>query len=147
MFHMARENLEESLRIRSNNPFAHYYYGVVLPFNRAHSGRKTASAQNEFALAVQYDQQISRRNHTLHRALSMIDSKDTHTREIVENLKEYVVLYQRQNADTLPSGSGSDIRLSTRNTGETSWTATPAMNVSTKTSIRSVSRRRLSGQP
>ena len=30
MFQMARDNLEESLRIRSNDPYAHHYYGKVL---------------------------------------------------------------------------------------------------------------------
>ena len=130
MFHMARENLEESLRIRSNDPFAHYYYGVVLKLTARTLGEKQR-ALNEFALAVQYDRRKVLAEPYLHRALAMIDSKESHTREIVENLKEYVVLYQRQNAGALPSNMDL-IYDYMQDAGETSWTATPAMNVSTK---------------
>ena len=130
MFRIARENLEESIRIRSNDPFAHYYYGVVLKLTARTLGEKQR-ALNEFALAVQYDRRKVLAEPYLHRALAMIDSKESHTREIVENLKEYVVLYQRQNAGALPSNMDL-IYDYMQDAGETSWTATPAMNVSTK---------------
>jgi hypothetical protein len=61
----------------------------------------------------------------------MIDSKESHTREIVDNLKEYVTLYQRQNAGALPANMDL-IYDYMQDAGETSWTAIPAMNVSTK---------------
>ena len=51
--------------------------------------------------------------------------------EIIENLKEYVTLYQRQNAGALPA-SMDLIYDYMQDAGETSWAATPAMNVSTK---------------
>ncbi|HSE16356.1 MAG TPA: M48 family metalloprotease [Pyrinomonadaceae bacterium] len=130
MFHMARENLEESIRIRSNDPFAHYYYGVVLKLTARTLGEKQR-ALNEFALAVQYDRRKVLAEPYLHRALAMIDSKESHTREIVENLKEYVQLYQRQNAGALPPNMDM-IYDYMQDAGEMSWTATPAMNVSTK---------------
>jgi hypothetical protein len=130
MFHMARENLEESIRIRSNDPFAHYYYGVVLKLTARTLGEKQR-ALNEFALAVQYDQRKVLAEPYLHRALAMIDSKESHTREIVDNLKEYVTLYQRQNAGALPANMDL-IYDYMQDAGETSWTAIPAMNVSTK---------------
>jgi hypothetical protein len=130
MFFMARENLEESLRIRSNDPFAHYYYGIVLKLTARTLGEKQR-ALNEFALAVQYDRRKVLAEPYLRRALAMIDSKESHTREIVENLKEYVQLYQRQNAGALPSNMDL-IYDYMQDAGETSWTATPAMNVSTK---------------
>lgn len=130
MFSMARENLEESLRIRSNDPFAHYYYGVVLKLTARTLGEKQR-ALNEFALAVQYDKRKVLAEPYLHRALAMIDSRESHTREIIENLKEYVTLYQRQNAGALPA-SMDLIYDYMQDAGETSWTAIPAMNVSTK---------------
>ena len=130
MFYMARENLEESLRIRSNDPFAHYYYGVVLKLTARTLGEKQR-ALNEFALAVQYDKRKVLAEPYLHRALAMIDSRESHTREIIENLKEYVTLYQRQNAGALPA-SMDLIYDYMQDAGETSWTAIPAMNVSTK---------------
>jgi predicted Zn-dependent protease len=130
MFSMARENLEESIRIRSNDPVAHYYYGVVLKLTARTLGEKQR-ALNEFALAVQYDPRKVLAEPYLHRALAMIDSRESHTREIVENLKEYVQLYQRQNAGALPA-SMDMIYDYMQDAGETSWTAIPAMNVSTK---------------
>jgi len=130
MFSMARENLEESIRIRSNDPVAHYYYGVVLKLTARTLGEKQR-ALNEFALAVQYDRRKVLAEPYLHRALAMIDSRESHTREIVENLKEYVQLYQRQNAGALPA-SMDMIYDYMQDAGETSWTAIPAMNVSTK---------------
>jgi hypothetical protein len=130
MFNMARENLEESLRIRSNDPFAHYYYGAVLKLTARTLGEKQR-ALNEFALAVQYDRRKVLAEPYLHRALAMIDSRESHTSEIIENLKEYVTLYQRQNAGALPA-SMDLIYDYMQDAGETSWTAIPAMNVSTK---------------
>ena len=130
MFSMARENLEESIRIRSNDPVAHYYYGVVLKLTARTLGEKQR-ALNEFALAVQYDRRKVLAEPYLHRALAMIDSRESHTHEIVENLKEYVQLYQRQNAGALPA-SMDMIYDYMQDAGETSWTAIPAMNVSTK---------------
>jgi predicted Zn-dependent protease len=130
MFQMARENLEESIRIRSNDPFAHYYYGIVLKLTARTLGEKQR-ALNEFALAVQYDRRKVLAEPYLYRALAMIDSKESHTREIVDNLKEYVQLYQRQNAGALPPNMDL-IYDYMQDAGETMWTAIPAMNVSTK---------------
>lgn len=130
MFQMARENLEESLRIRSSDPYAHYYYGKVLKLTARTLGEKQRALE-EFALAIQFDKRKVLAEPYLHRALAMIDSRESQTREIIENLKEYVVLYQRQNAGALPS----DIDLIydyMQDAGELSWTAIPAMNVSTK---------------
>jgi predicted Zn-dependent protease len=130
MFQMARENLEESIRIRSNDPFAHYYYGIVLKLTARTLGEKQR-ALNEFALAVQYDRRKVLAEPYLYRALAMIDSKESHTREIVDNLKEYVQLYQRQNAGALPPNMDL-IYDYMQDAGDTMWTAIPAMNVSTK---------------
>jgi predicted Zn-dependent protease len=130
MFQMARENLEESIRIRSNDSFAHYYYGIVLKLTARTLGEKQR-ALNEFALAVQYDRRKVLAEPYLYRALAMIDSKESHTREIVDNLKEYVQLYQRQNAGALPPNMDL-IYDYMQDAGETMWTAIPAMNVSTK---------------
>ena len=88
-------------------------------------------ALNEFALAVQYDRRKVLAEPYLHRALAMIDSRESHTQEIIENLKEYVTLYQRQNAGALPA-SMDLIYDYMQDAGETSWAAIPAMNVSTK---------------
>lgn len=130
MFQMARENLEESIRLRSSDPYARYYYGKVLKLTARNLGEK-ARALNEFALAIQYDKRKVLAEPYLYRALAMIDNRESQTREIIENLKEYVLLYQRQNSGALPSNIDL-IYDYMQDAGEMSWTAIPAMNVSTK---------------
>lgn len=130
MLAMARENLEESIRLRSSDPYAHYYYGKVLKLTARSLGEKQRALE-EFALAIQFDKRKVLAEPYLYRALAMIDSRESQTHEIIENLKEYVLLYQRQHVGSLPSNIDL-IYDYMQDAGETTWTATPAMNVSTK---------------
>ena len=130
MFQMARENLEESINIRSNDPYARYYYGKVLKLTARTLGEKQRALE-EFAVAIEHDKRKVLAEPYLYRALAMIDSRESQTREIIENLKEYVLLYQRQHAGSLPSNINL-IYDYMQDAGEMSWTAIPAMNVSTK---------------
>lgn len=131
MFKMARENLEESLRIRSNDPYAHYYYGKILKLT-ARSSQEKLRALGEFAQAIQLDKRRVIAEPHLFRALSMIDTKDSsQTQEIVNGLKDYVAIYQREHSGALPPNM-EVIYDYMQEAGDTGWTATPAINVSTK---------------
>jgi len=131
MFKMARENLEESLRIRSNDPYAHYYYGKILKLT-ARTSQDKLRALGEFAQAIQLDRRKVIAEPYLYRALSMIDSKDPgQMQEIVTALKDYVAIYQREHSGGLPPNM-EVIYDYMQEAGENSWTATPAVNVSTK---------------
>ncbi len=131
MFKMARENLEVSLRIRSNDPYAHYYYGKVLKLT-ARAPQEKLRALSEFALAIQLDKRRVIAEPYLYRALSMIDTKDSSQMpEIVGNLKDYVAIYQREHGGVLPPNMDV-IYDYMQEAGEMSWTATPAVNVSTR---------------
>lgn len=131
MFKMARENLEESLRIRSNDPYAHYYYGKILKLT-ARSSQEKLRALGEFAQAIQLDKRRVIAEPHLYRALSMIDTKDSaQTPEIVSGLKDYVAIYQREHSGALPPNM-EVIYDYMQEAGDTGWTATPAINVSTK---------------
>jgi predicted Zn-dependent protease len=131
MFKMARENLEESLRIRSNDPYAHYYYGKVLKLT-ARTSQEKLRALGEFAQAIQLDKRRVIAEPHLFRALSMIDRRDpSQTQEIVNLLKEYVAIYQREHSGVLPPNMDV-IYDYMQEAGEMAWAATPAMNVSTK---------------
>ena len=131
MFKMARENLEESLRIRSNDPYAHYYYGKILKLT-ARTSQEKLRALGEFAQAIQLDRRKVIAEPYLYRALSMIDVKDPNQMlEIVGALKDYVAIYQREHGGGLPPNM-EVIYDYMQEAGEVSWTATPAMNVSTK---------------
>lgn len=131
MFKMARENLEESLRIRSNDPYAHYYYGKILKLT-ARTSQEKSRALGEFAKAIQLDRRRVIAEPYLYRALSMIDTKDPgQMQEIVNALKDYVAIYQREHSGALPHNM-EVIYDYMQEAGEVAWTATPAVNVSTK---------------
>lgn len=131
MFQMARENLQDSLMIRSNDPQAHLYYGKVLKLT-ARTPADKSKALGEFRLAIDLDKRLVLPESHLHRALAMMESKDaTQTREIVESLKQYVSLYQREHAGALPPNMDV-IYDYMQEAGELMWVARPAMNVSTK---------------
>lgn len=131
MFQMSKDNLEESLRIRSNDPFAHLYYGKVLKLTARTPAEKNR-ALFEFKKAIELDVRRVLPEPHLYRALAMIDSKDPAlTREIVSSLQEYVTLYQREHVGNLPPNM-EVIYDYLQEVGELSWAARPAMNVSTK---------------
>ena len=131
MFKMARENLEESLRIRSNDPYSHYYYGKILKLT-ARTSQEKLRALGEFAQAIQLDRRKVIAEPYLYRALSMIDAKDPgQMQEIVTALKDYVAIYQREHSGALPPNM-EVIYDYMQEAGEVSWTATPAVNISTK---------------
>jgi Zn-dependent protease with chaperone function len=131
MFQMARDNLQESLMIRSNDPHAHLYYGKVLKLT-ARTPDEKRRALSEFVKAIELDRRRVLPEAHLHRALAMIESRDSsQTRDIVESLKEYVSLYQRENGGTLPPNM-EVIYDYLQEAGEMTWAARPAMNVSTK---------------
>jgi len=86
----------------------------------------------EFAQAIQLDRRRVIAEPYLYRALSMIDAKDPgQMQEIVVALKDYVAIYQREHSGGLPPNM-EVIYDYMQEAGEVSWTATPAMNVSTK---------------
>lgn len=131
MFQMARDNLEDSLRIRSNDPYSHFYYGKVLKLT-ARTGAEKSSALREFVTAIELDKRRVLPESHLYRALSMIETKDTNqTRDVITSLKEYVSLYQREHSGALPPNMDV-IYDYMQEAGEMTWTATPAINVSTK---------------
>jgi predicted Zn-dependent protease len=131
MFKTARENLEESLRIRSNDPYAHYYYGKILKLT-ARTSQEKLTALAEFAKAIELDKRRVIAEPYLYRALSLIDAKDSaQTQEIIGALKDYVAIYQREHAGALPPNM-EVIYDYMQEAGEVAWAATPAMNVSTR---------------
>jgi predicted Zn-dependent protease len=131
MFQMSRDNLEESLKIRSNDPYAHFYYGKVLKLTARSASEKTR-ALAEFRRAIDLDVRRVLPEARLHRALAMMENKDPQQmRDIVNSLKEYVGMYQREHGGALPDNMDV-IYDYMQEAGELSWSASPAINVSTK---------------
>jgi len=128
----ARDNLDEAVKLRSNDPRAHYYLGQVI----AATGRTDDDKQqalNEFLEAIKYDAERGAYPEPyLEEALYQITQNDPSTQDqIKKELKTYVALYQRQHAGTVPPNMYIiyDYLLLT---GDKSWYVPPAAVVSTK---------------
>jgi hypothetical protein len=131
MFQMARDNLEESLAIRSNDPFTHFYYGKVLKLT-ARTPVEKQRALSSFVKAIELDKRRVIAEPHLYRALALIETRDTaQSREIVSSLQDYVSVYQRQNSGRLPANMDV-IYDYMQEVGEIDWAARPALNISTK---------------
>lgn len=131
MFQMARENLEESLAIRSSDPFTHFYYGKILKLT-ARTPAEKQRALSSFVKAIELDKRRVIAEPHLYRALALIETKDTaQSQEVISSLKDYVTVYQRQNSGRLPSNMDV-IYDYLQEVGEMDWAARPALNVSTK---------------
>jgi Zn-dependent protease with chaperone function len=131
MFQMARDNLEESLLIRSNDPFTHFYYGKVLKLT-ARSASEKSRALAEFVRAIELDKRRVLPEARLHRALALIENKESSQMpEIVSALKEYVGLYQRVNGGALPPNMDV-IYDYMQEAGEMNWSVPKVTNISTR---------------
>lgn len=131
MFQMARDNLEESLLIRSSDPFTHFYYGKILKLTARTSVEKQR-ALSEFVRAIELDKRRVIAEPHLYRALALIEIKDPgQSKLIVSSLKDYVAVYQRENGGSLPPNMDV-IYDYLQEVGEMDWAARPATNVSTK---------------
>lgn len=131
MFQMARDNLEESLLIRSNDPYTHFYYGKVLKLTARNASEKSRSLA-EFVRAIELDKRRVLPEARLHRALALIENKEnSQMSEIVMTLKEYVSLYQREHAGILPPNMDV-IYDYMQEAGEMTWSVPPVTNISTK---------------
>jgi len=128
----ARDNLDEAVKLRSNDPRAHYYLGQVI----AATGRTDDDKQqalNEFLEAIKYDADRGAYPEPyLEQALYQITQNDTSLQEqIKKELKTYVALYQRQHTGQVPPNMYIiyDYLLLI---GDKSWYVPPAAVVSTK---------------
>jgi Zn-dependent protease with chaperone function len=131
MFQMARDNLEESLLIRSSDPFTHFYYGKILKLT-ARTPAEKQRALSEFVRAIDLDKRRVIAEPHLYRALALIETKDPgQSTMVVASLKDYVAVYQRENGGSLPPNMDV-IYDYLQEVGEMDWAARPATNVSTK---------------
>ncbi len=132
LYAAARDNLEDAVKLRSNDPRAHYYLGQVMIMTGRTQEDKQA-ALGEFLQAIQYDAERGAYPEPhLEQALFQIGQNDPSVQEqIKKELKTYVALYQRQHTGALPSNMYIiyDYFLLI---GDKNWYAPPAGVVSTK---------------
>jgi tetratricopeptide (TPR) repeat protein len=130
LFAMARDNLEEAVNLRSDDPRAQLYLGKVISLT-ARNDQDRQEAEEHFMKAIQYDE--SRGAYPdphLEHALHMIGENGDKA-DIRKELESYIALYQRLHAGSLPNNMPILYDYLTL-VGETNWYAAPAAVISTK---------------
>lgn len=132
LYAMAKDNLEEAVKLRSNDSRVHYYLGQVM----ALTGRTAEDKQQAigyFTKAIQYDAERGAYPEPhLENALYMIaQSNPAMQEQIKKELKTYVALYQREHGGALPANIHI-IYDYFQLAGDNSWYVPPATVVSTK---------------
>jgi hypothetical protein len=132
LFDEARDDLDQAVKLRSNDPRAHYYLGQVIVATGRTQDEKQ-QAMGEFLQAVQYDAERGAYPEPhLEEALFQLAQNDPSLQDQArKQLKTYVALYQRQHAGQLPPNMYIiyDYFLLT---GDKNWYIPPAGVVSTK---------------
>ncbi len=125
LFAMARQNLEDAVAQRSNDPSVHFYLSKVCALT-AHSPEDKRQAVAHIADAIRLDaSRGSIPSLHLEYALSLLDQDNVANKEqVLRELKTYVALYQRDNSGALP-GNMSAIFDYFNLVGETSWYLPP----------------------
>ncbi|HXE07487.1 MAG TPA: M48 family metalloprotease [Acidobacteriaceae bacterium] len=139
LFAMARDNLEQAVDLRSDDPRAQLYLGKAISLS-ARTPQDRQEAEDHFMKAIQYDgTRGAYPDPHLEHALHLISEHGDKT-EIKTEIEAYVALFQREHAGRLPANMAILYDYLTLQ-GDTSWYLPPAEVVSTKNvdSIRTAS--------
>lgn len=134
MFQMAKMNLQQSVMLRSDDPLAAYYYGRVLK-QVGRTKEELDLAQQSLMKAVSLDTRHEIPEVQLHRALMLMDSKDSSANaEAVAALKNYIVTYGQKRATSTRNDmyvpSNLDVLYGyMRLLGDKTWTAPDVVEV------------------
>jgi len=130
LFVMARDNLEEAVSLRSNDPRAQLYLGKIISLT-ARTPEERQEAEDHFLKSIQYDgARGAYPDPHLEHALHLIGENGDKA-EINNEIQAYVALYQREHMGSLPNNMSILYDYLTL-VGDTNWYAAPAAVVSTK---------------
>jgi hypothetical protein len=130
LFAMARDNLEEAVSLRSNDPLAQLYLGKIISLT-ARTPEERQEAEDHFLKSIQYDgARGAYPDPHLEHALHLIGENGDKA-EINNEIQAYVALYQREHMGSLPNNMSILYDYLTL-VGDTNWYAAPAAVVSTK---------------
>lgn len=131
LFQMALNNLDESLKIRSDDPYTKYYYGKILVLTARNQAEKE-TALKSLVEAIDLDKRGVLAAPWLHRALAiMADRNSGQNSQAVDYLRKYVTIYQQEHSGALPPNMDL-IYAYLSELGENSWVARPVTNISTR---------------
>lgn len=128
IYKLAARNLSQSLAIRSDDATGYFYYGKVLKLTARKPGEKELALQM-FSKAIELDTRGANPQARLYYALTKMSGRTTNNiQEVVADLKEYVVMYQKTKGGALPPNM-SIIYDYLQEAGEGNWNVVPVMNV------------------
>ena len=128
MFEMSRNNLKDSIDIRSSDPSAFYYYGKVLRQTARNSSEVSTALQNlTKAIEMDIKRQTIAEPYLFRAMLKLSDRNPNEAPSIMQDLRTYVVIFQRENAGALPPNM-EFIYDFMQDLGVLDYRATPAMN-------------------
>ena len=130
LFAIARDNLEDAVDLRSNDPRAQLYLGKAISLS-ARTADDRQQAEDHFLKAIQYDgARGAYPDPHLEHAVHLIGENGDKT-EIKNEIEAYVALYQREHAGRLP-GNMEILYDYLTLVGDTNWYMPPAAVVSTR---------------
>ena len=134
LFAMARQNLEDALEQRSNDPSVHFYLSRVMALT-ARTPEDKRLAVTHIADAIRLDaSRGSIPDLHLEYAISMLNQGNSANKDqIIGELKSYVALYERDNSGQLP-GNMSAIFDYFNLVGESTWYLPPNWYTATQLS-------------
>lgn len=128
MYKLAARNLDQSLAIRSDDALSYFYYGKVLKLTARKAGERE-EALRMFAKAIELDDRKANPQARFYYALTKMSGRSTNNiTEIVNDLKEYVAMYQQMNGGALPPNMNI-IYDYMQEAGEINWSVAPVANV------------------
>ena len=132
LFAMARQNLEDALAQRSNDPAVHFYLSRVITLTaKTPEERRAAVSHITDAIRLDADRGSIPDLH-LEYAISLLTQDNSANRDqIIGELKTYVALYQRDNAGGLPHNMSAIFDYFNLE-GESGWYLPPGWYPSTQ---------------
>lgn len=142
MFQLAKMNLQQSVMMRSDDPLAAYYYARVMK-QVGRTKEELDIAQQSLMKAISLDTRHEIPEIQLHRALMLMDNKDSNSNiEAIAALKNYITEYERNrslsatNQRYLPPNV--DVLYGyLRLLGDKTWKAPSPRELSTPTTVNS----------
>lgn len=130
LFDESRQNLEEAVAVRSNDPRAHFYLGRVYK-QTARTPAEAQKAMDHLVQAIRLD--VSRSFYPephLDRALALLNQNDhTLLADAQKEIKTYIELYKLNHVGTLPPNMYILYDYLSL-TGDENWANPPVLNVS-----------------
>jgi len=132
LFAMAKDNLQDAVSLRSNDPRAQTYLGELLA-TTAQTDPDRKEALDHILLAIKYDAERGAYPEPhLDHAVMMLSSRDAGMAQSAQKeIKAYVALYQREHEGTTPPNVHVLYDYLT-DTGDQNWYMPPASAITTR---------------